>query len=593
MKPLDTTRDTLRIYWQYACHYPKFLWGMGLLLPGTLLAHQFLPQLVVAAILTKISRGNYNHNDLWGSFGGLIILFAVLRMTSATILWRWIIIMLDKLEAYVQKDIANETFDHLLSQSQQFHANRFSGTLVSQTTKFMSGYVRLAEASVMQFVPLVLSFVFTVIILLPKAPLFVAILLVFSAIYMWTTSKATKRVRQLSSEDAEAQSKQTGQLSDALSNILTVKSFAATEREKQRFLELTEKTRLKTDAHMSLHNSRQLYFSVLTSSMTSISVALAVVSTTVFHSNIGIAFLVLDYTSNIVARLWQFSSTTLRDVNRAFGEAHDMALILDQKPTIADPLQPEPLRIKNGAISFKNVTFTHDNTKGALFRHFNLDIKPGEKVGLVGKSGAGKTTYTKLLMRFADLDSGTITIDGQNIVAITQDDLRSKIAYVPQEPLLFHRTIKENIAYGRADADEQAVIAAAKKAHAHDFITALPQGYSTMVGERGVKLSGGQRQRIAIARAILKDAPILVLDEATSALDSESESLIQASLDNLMKHRTTIVIAHRLSTIQHMDRVVVLEEGEIVEQGRHATLLKKKGIYAKLWKHQSGGFLED
>ena len=593
MKPLDTTQDTLRIYWQHARQYPRFVWGIVLLLPGTLFMHQFLPQLVVATILTKLSNGHYDHGNLWGSFGGLIALYAVLRITSATILWRWIIIMLDKLEAYVLKDIANRIFEHLLHQSQQFHAERFSGTLVSQTTKFMSGYVRLAEATVMQFIPLVLSFVFAAIILLPKAPLFVGILFVFSIVYMITTAKGTKRVRQLSSKDAEAQSKQTGQLSDVLSNILTVKSFAATSKEQARFQGVTEATRQKTNAHVSLHNSRQLYFSVLTSGMTSVSVALAAASVVLFHTEIGIAFLVLDYTSTIIARLWQFSSTTLRDVNRAFGEAHDMVLILDQKPEITDPKNPEMLQIKKGAIAFTNVSFSHADAGDVLFRDFNLTIKPGEKVGLVGRSGAGKTTYTKLLMRFSDIDNGSITIDGQDITAITQDDLRSTIAYVPQEPLLFHRSIKENIGYGLDGATDRKIIQAARKAHANEFIKKLPQGYDTLVGERGVKLSGGQRQRIAIARAILKDAPILVLDEATSALDSESEKLIQASLATLMQNRTAIVIAHRLSTIQHMDRIVVLDEGRIVEEGSHKQLLAKKGIYAQLWAHQSGGFIED
>jgi len=593
MRPINTTRDTLRAYWHHARRYPRFVWGIALLLPGTLFMHQFLPQLVVATILTKLSKGHYDHSNLWSSFGGLIVLYAVLRMSSATVLWRWIIIMLDKLEAYVLKDIANRIFGHLLQQSQQFHAERFSGTLVSQTTKFMSGYVRLAEATVMQVIPLVLSFVFAAIILLPKAPLFVGVLFVFSIVYMVTTAKGTKRVRELSSEDAEAQSKQTGQLSDALSNILTVKSFAATSKELARFREVTEATRQKTNAHVSLHNSRQLYFSVLTSGMTSISVALAAASVVLFHTEIGVAFLVLDYTSTIIARLWQFSSTTLRDVNRAFGEAHDMVRILDEKPAIADPLKPEQLRIKKGAISFNDVSFAHADAGEVLFRNFNLAIKSGEKVGLVGRSGAGKTTYTKLLLRFSDIDSGSITIDGQNITAITQDDLRSTIAYVPQEPLLFHRSIKENIGYGLDGATNAQIIKAARKAHADEFIAKLPRGYDTLVGERGVKLSGGQRQRIAIARAILKDAPILVLDEATSALDSESEKLIQDSLAALMRNRTAIVIAHRLSTIQHMDRIVVLDEGRIVEEGSHRQLLAKKGVYAQLWAHQSGGFLED
>lgn len=253
------------------------------------------------------------------------------------------------------------------------------------------------------------------------------------------------------------------------------------------------------------------------------------------------------------------------------------------------------LKVTNGKISMNKITFTHDEGQGdTLFHDFSLDIKPGEKIGLVGASGSGKTTLTKLLLRFADIDSGKITIDGQDISEVTQASLRAKIAYVPQEPLLFHRSVRENIAYGRPDATDAEIEEAAKKAGAYDFIIGLKDGFDTMVGERGTKLSGGQRQRVAIARAILKDAPILVLDEATSALDSESEALIQKSLETLMENRTSIVIAHRLSTIAKLDRIIVLKNGKIVEDGSHDELInKKRGVYAKLWARQSGGFIEE
>jgi ATP-binding cassette subfamily B protein len=256
-------------------------------------------------------------------------------------------------------------------------------------------------------------------------------------------------------------------------------------------------------------------------------------------------------------------------------------------------VHPETSHISKGEIILKDMTFTHPENNDALFHKTNLVIAPGEKIGLVGHSGSGKTSLTKLLLRFHDLDDGEILIDGQNIAHITQDDLRRSIAYVPQEPVLFHRTIRENIAYGRPDASDTEVHAAARKANAHEFIEKLPAGYDTLVGERGVKLSGGQRQRIVIARAVLKDAPILILDEATSALDSESEVLIQSALWELMKGRTAIVIAHRLSTIQKMDRIVVLQDGAIIEQGSHAELVKQSGTYAGLWAHQSGGFIEE
>ena len=224
---------------------------------------------------------------------------------------------------------------------------------------------------------------------------------------------------------------------------------------------------------------------------------------------------------------------------------------------------------------------------------FNLIIKPGERIGLVGHSGAGKSTITKLLLRFADALEGSIVIDNQDIKNVTQNDLRKVISYVPQEPILFHRSIKENIAYSKPDATKEEIIEVAKKAHAHEFIEKLPQGYDTLVGERGIKLSGGERQRVAIARAMLKDSPILMLDEATSSLDSISEHYIQDAFNELMKGKTTIVIAHRLSTIQKMDRIIVLDKGKIVEQGTHKELLELNGSYAELWNHQTGGFLEE
>ena len=270
-----------------------------------------------------------------------------------------------------------------------------------------------------------------------------------------------------------------------------------------------------------------------------------------------------------------------------------MLKILREPIEINEPTHSEPRQMHHGAIQFKDVRFAHQDAHDAIFQNFSLDIKPGEKIGLVGHSGSGKTTFTRLLLRYSDIQAGTITIDGQNITAVTQDDLHTSIAYVPQEPLLFHRSIRENIGYGDLGANQQEIEQAAQLAHAHEFIKQLPHGYDTLVGERGVKLSGGQRQRVVIARAMLKDAPILVLDEATSALDSESEVLIQDALWKLMEGRTAIVIAHRLSTIQKMDRIIVLEEGHIAEEGTHKELLRRGGTYAKLWAHQSGGFIDE
>ncbi len=296
--------------------------------------------------------------------------------------------------------------------------------------------------------------------------------------------------------------------------------------------------------------------------------------------------------------LWFGVSGTLLFLGRIFNETAKMYAeaeegleLLVQDHEITDAPGATALTVQQGEIRWEGVTFTYGENQ--VFRDFSLAITPGQRVGLVGPSGAGKTTFVSLLLRQHDLDGGSITIDGQNIAEVTQDSLREAIAVVPQEPMLFHRSIRDNIAYGKPGATDEEVEAVAKKAQAHEFITSLEEGYDTLVGERGVKLSGGQKQRIAIARAMLKDAPILVLDEATSALDSESEVAIQAALHELMEGKTVIAVAHRLSTLREMDRILVLENGQVVEDGSHAELTKQDGTYQRLWEHQAGGFLQE
>ncbi|QQR52440.1 ATP-binding cassette domain-containing protein [bacterium] len=283
-----------------------------------------------------------------------------------------------------------------------------------------------------------------------------------------------------------------------------------------------------------------------------------------------------------------------RNIERSLADAAEMTTIMSTPAEVQDQPDAPAVTIRTGRVDFEQVVFGYDGQKRhQVFQGLDMHIEPGEKIGLVGTSGGGKTTITKLLLRLMDIQDGRILIDGHDIARLRQADVRRAISYVPQEPLLFHRSLQDNIAYGKPGATVRQIKQAAARAHAAEFIEQLPDGYQTLVGERGIKLSGGQRQRIAIARAMLKDAPILMLDEATSALDSESEKLIQAALVDLMQDRTAIVIAHRLSTIQRLDRIVVLEAGHIVEQGSHAELLSLGGVYAGLWAHQSGGFIAE
>jgi ATP-binding cassette subfamily B protein len=305
--------------------------------------------------------------------------------------------------------------------------------------------------------------------------------------------------------------------------------------------------------------------------------------------NIGDFALLQSYLIQMFDHLWEVGRY-IRNIYEALADANEMTEMLVEPHAITDDPHAGVLAIKSGAIEFKHVDF-HYHKETPILENFNLSIDPGERIALIGPSGGGKSTIVKLLFRFMDIQGGQILIDGQNIAKVTQNSLRKQISLVPQEPILFHRTLLENIRYGRPEATEEEVIAAAKAAHCHEFISKFPEQYQTFVGERGVKLSGGERQRVAIARAILKNAPILVLDEATSSLDSESEHLIQDALHTLMKGKTNIVIAHRLSTIMEMDRIVVIENGRITEQGKHEELLRaQQGTYQKLWQIQAGGF---
>lgn len=583
---------TVRLFLGHAFRYKRFAVTLLITIPLTVLVMNYYQPYVQAYILQAISAGNYNPADLWGSFGADLIKYAIAVLVSGVIGWRVNIWLIWTLEMKVTRDIAQRVFDHLISLDANFHANRFGGSLVSQTNKLVGSYIRFIDASIFNLYTLLISLIATVILLGPRVPVYAVALVVLSIFYIIGTVYFSKPVREANRLQAEQESRQTGQLADSVSNIMAVKSFAAEAHESARYWKEATKTKEATHKSMITTTYRETFSSIMTSTIGIAALIIAVFGTRYFGADIATLFLVVTYTSVIGMRLWEFQNV-LRQFNRALGDASDMVKILQIEPSIKDPESPEESRIARGEIELQNVTFTHPGKKTPLFSNFNLKIKAGEKVGLVGHSGSGKTSLTGLLLRFSDVSKGAITIDGQDIRNITQYDLRKHITYVPQEPLLFHRSLAENISYARPNASRQEIEAIAKMAHAHDFIAELPEGYKTLVGERGVKLSGGQRQRVAIARSMLKNAPILILDEATSALDSESETLIQDALWTLMEGKTALVIAHRLSTIQKMDRIIVMHDGEIVEQGTHKELVRKNGVYANLWQKQSGGFLEE
>jgi ATP-binding cassette, subfamily B, bacterial len=382
-----------------------------------------------------------------------------------------------------------------------------------------------------------------------------------------------------------------GHVADSLMNMDTVRAFAAEEREAAEHRSRVAVSRRLTLRSWDYGNLRIDTFvapmSVLTSTLG------LLFAVTLAGSGHGVEAVVVAFTyySNATRIMFEFHQI-YRRLESSMTEAAQFTDLLLTPPTVLDPPSPEPLLPAAADVCFEKVTFAH---KGAepLFEDLDLTVPSGTKIGLVGRSGGGKTTLTRLLLRMTDIDAGRILIGGQDISRLRQADLRGLMAYVPQDPAMFHRTLRDNIAFARPDATDAEIRRAAEAAHVTEFADALPDGFDTMVGERGIKLSGGQRQRVALARAILRDAPILLLDEATSALDSESEILVQEALWRLMEGRTALVVAHRLSTVATMDQLVVLDRGRIVEQGTHQELLARNGAYAKLWQHQSGGFLDD
>lgn len=587
-----SAKDTLAIYYTHVKQYPKLVVGALLAIPITTLLNNFLPPLIAAGVINRLSQGDYTYGDVIGSFGPSLVAYIVV-LVIGVFGWRLVDIFIWPLEAKILRDLARTIYNHLLRLSADFHANSFSGSLVSQTNKLLGAYVRISDTTVYGAMPLFWGLVFTSVILFSRATTFVIAFDVIAIIYITIAVFVTKSTREANAKHAATESIQTGVLADSITNVLAIKSYASQNYEDKRFGKFAERTKEAHYATMRPIAIQITTFAALTRVVQITALVAGVIAVVKYNANLATVFLIVTYSATIADQLFNFTNNSLRGYNRAFGDASDMTRILQLKPSITDPKDPQALTPPVGSIVFRDVKFTHDGKGNALFTNFNLELKPGERVGLVGHSGSGKTTMTRLLLRFSDVDSGQIVIDGQDIRSITQDDLHSKITYVPQEPLLFHRSLSENISYGKKNSTDSEIVKVSKLAHAHEFIKDLPQGYDTLVGERGVKLSGGQRQRIAIARAMIKDAPIVVLDEATSALDSESEKLIQASLWTLMENKTALVIAHRLSTVQKMDRIIVLDNGKIIEEGSHKELIRQKGKYAELWAHQSGGFIED
>lgn len=571
------------MYWQHAKNY-KFL------LIASVLAILFGD---IFKILTPYLFKNF-FDELTSSGDVHVLKFTLLLIVAST-LAHWLFISIARVfnarfQIRVMRDIANTSFAFIHRHSFSFFNNNFVGSLVKKVNRFIYSFEGIADRVVWDFFPIALQLVMVVGVLSTRSIWIGAAILVWTIVFMAINVGFSQYKIKYDIQRSKLQTKTTGILADSITNHSNVKLLTGYEREKKRFANVFESL---TKLQIFTWDLGTLFETIQWFLMIVLEMSIVYLSITLWQQGIltiGDFVLIQLYLTSLFDKLYGFGRI-IRFLYQNLADAEEMTEIFEKPLEITEHRRAKELVADKGSIEFDKVNFSYHKTR-RIMHAFNLTIKAGERVALVGPSGAGKSTIVKLLLRQHDVSRGQIRIDGQRIDRTTLESLWSAISLVPQDPILFHRTIMENIRYGKPDATDAEVIEAAKAANCHHFIDSFPEGYNTYVGERGVKLSGGERQRVAIARAILRNAPILILDEATASLDSESESLIQNALDTLMKGKTVIVVAHRLSTIMQSDRILVIDQGEIIEQGTHKKLLEKKdGQYKKLWELQAGGFL--
>lgn len=586
-RDLSVAKDTIRIFWNISKENKRDLYTAMVFIPGYALCASVLVPLFSSNIVAQISLGD----NLLETSRNLILLLIAMIFAVIFNLIGYKALFNNQVDTF--RKLNKLTISTLLKQSMSFFSNNFSGALTTHGAEFPRAFSQLQNTVFLDALGLITAFGIGLIVIFSQSFIAGAIMLVSLVIVVGMVYTDANKRRDLRNERRTLQTRLSSYLADVITNSATVSMSGNEHYENNQNTKIVDKwaETMRKEIHMFNYMANRLHRTNYVLQLIFITTMVYLVSNELLPISLAV-FSVL-YLTRLSTQLFSIGPMIFQ-TEQALTDAAPMTRILLENPEIQDVTNAKKIHITKGEVNFSGVGFSYnDNEDREVIKNLNIKIGAGEKIGLVGPSGGGKTTITKLLLRFMDIQKGQILIDSQNIANVTQKSLRSAVAYVPQEPMLFHRTLAENIRYGKLDATDEEVTHAAILAHAHEFIKDLPKGYETLVGERGVKLSGGQRQRVAIARAILKDAPILVLDEATSALDSESEKLIQDALNKLMQKRTSIVIAHRLSTIQKMDRIIVLDKGQITEEGSHTELLAMKGTYAKLWAHQSGGFLED
>jgi ATP-binding cassette, subfamily B, bacterial len=492
----------------------------------------------------------------------------------------------------LEKQIRMYIFSHMHDQSHAYFSTHFAGNIATKISDMVDNVSHMMHLIITLFFPAFVSVLIASVTFYQLSPFFASLIMGWALIHIAISIAYAPRCSYYAHTHSETRSQLNGRIVDSLTNYLAVKIFANKRSELAYAGALQKEEQKKNTKQLVYIEKIRFLLGVLALIGPGIALNGYAYWCWAHHIiSVGDIVLIFNTSWNIIMALW-WASIELPNFFKEIGICQQALTLLQDPISLSDAPNAKELKVSEGKIQFQKVHFQYKGTN-ALFSNKSVLIQPGQKVGLVGYSGSGKTTFANLILRLFDIQSGQILIDGQNIAEVTQDSLRRAISLIPQDPSLFHRTLMENIRYGNIEASDAMVIEAAQRAHAHEFIMSLPEGYDTLVGERGIKISGGQRQRIAIARTILKNAPILILDEATSALDSFTEAQIQESFTSLMADKTTIVIAHRLSTLLTMDRILVFDRGKIVEDGNHKTLLAQKGIYGSLWKAQVDGFLPE